>query len=107
MAKAAKLNRYKAILAKIFEDRFMPGATEIPFSMAEYKPVVDALQIEMPDNPADIVYSQRYRALSIPSILATQPKGYEWTIVGQGKSKYAFKLAEEVRIEPKSFIGFG
>lgn len=68
--------------------------------MADYKPAVEALHIQMPDNPADIVYSQRYRALSIPAILATQPEGYEWTIEGRGKSKYAFKLGEQVRIEP-------
>ncbi len=98
--KSEKTNRYKAILAKIFEDRYTPGATEIPFGMADYKPLVDELRIEMPENPADIVYSQRYRALSIPSILATQPAGYEWTIEGRGKSKYAFKLGEQVRIEP-------
>jgi len=100
MTEKSKTNRYKAILAKIFEDRYSPEATEISFTMADYKPVVDALQIEMPENPADIVYSQRYRALSIPSIVATQPEGHEWTIVGRGKSKYAFKLGEAVRIEP-------
>jgi len=98
--KSEKSNRYKAILAKIFEDRYTPGATEIPFGMADYKPAVEALRIEMPENPPDIVYSQRYRALSIPCILATQPEGYEWTIEGRGKSKYAFKLGEQVRIEP-------
>ena len=53
--------------------------------MSDYKPVVEALQIEMPENPPDIVYSQRYRALSIPSMLATQPEGYEWIIEGRGK----------------------
>ncbi len=99
-AKAAKENRYKVILAKIFEDRYTLGATEIPFGLADYKPVVNSLQIEMPENPPDIVYSQRYRTLSIPSILATQPEGYEWTIEGRGKGKYAFKLGEQVRIEP-------
>jgi hypothetical protein len=97
-------NRYKAILERIFIDRFTQGATEIQFTMADYKPIADALQIELPENPADIVYSQRYRALSIPSILATQPDGYEWTIEGRGKSKYAFKLGEAVRIEPNSFL---
>jgi hypothetical protein len=30
----SKANRYKAILAKIFEDRYTAGATEVPFSMA-------------------------------------------------------------------------
>ena len=48
-AKAAKENRYKVILAKIFEDRYTLGATEIPFGLANYKPVVDSLQIEMPE----------------------------------------------------------
>ncbi len=92
MAKPAQENRYRAILAKIFEDRYTPGATEVQFSMSDYKPVVEALQIEMPENLPDIVYSQRYRALSIPSMLATQPEGYEWIIEGRGKSKYVFKL---------------
>jgi hypothetical protein len=36
--------------------------------------------------------------------LATQPEGYEWTIEGRGKSKYAFKLGEQVRIEPNTAL---
>ena len=100
MAKAARENRYKAILAKIFEDRFLPGATDIPFSRDDLPAAAAELGIELPKNLGDVVYALRYRTPFPAAILAQQPEGKEWIIVGRGRSQYAFVLGDSNRIEP-------
>jgi len=92
-------NRYQAILAKIFEDRYTPGATEIPFSRDDLPAAASELQIDLPLNLGDVIYSMRYRTPLPDSVLAKQPAGYEWIIDGRGKSKYAFVLEQVNRIE--------
>jgi hypothetical protein len=98
MAKAP--NRYQAILAKIFEERFTPGSTDIPFSRDELPIAAADLKIELPRNLGDVIYALRYRTPFPAVILAKQPEGYEWTIVGRGRSQYAFVLGKINRIEP-------
>ena len=100
MAKPPAENRYKAILAKIFEDRFTPGATDIPFLREDLPVAAAELGIELPKNLGDVVYALRYRTPFPGAILARQPEGKEWTIVGRGRSQYAFLLSEINRIEP-------
>ncbi len=58
------------------------------------------LQIELPKNLGDVIYSIRYRTELPKSILKTQPKGKEWIIEGRGRALYRFRLVTENRIVP-------
>jgi hypothetical protein len=60
----------------------------------------NALQIKLPKNLGDVIYSIRYRTELPKRILKTQPKGKEWIIEGRGRALYCFRLVTENRIVP-------
>lgn len=100
--KAAKSeNRYKAIVEKIFFDRYVAGVTEFPFERGEIVSAAEDLGIDLPKNLGDVVYSIRYRTALPDTILETQPEGMEWIVAGTGRSHYAFRLVKLNRILPR------
>jgi hypothetical protein len=99
-----KVNRYQAILQKIFFDRYVEGATEVAFDREDLVAAAEKLQIKLPKNLGDVIYSMRYRTPLPQRILATQPNGLEWIIDGVGRSKYAFRLSKISRIVPNESL---
>lgn len=95
-------NRYKTLLEKIFFDHYVPGATEVVFERDELVAAAKKLRVALPKNLGDAVYSVRYRTALPDKVVATQPDGLEWVIVGKGKSRYAFCLAKICRIVPNT-----
>ena len=95
-----KLNRYASIIEKLFLDRYKTGLHRLAFEKSDIENAAKNLKIKLPSNPADILYSHRYRTPMPHSILETQPDGMEWIISGAGKSKYLFELAKINRILP-------
>lgn len=93
-------NRYKALIEKIFFDRYRKGIKEVPFERGDLETAAASLKLVLPKNLGDIMYSIRYRVSMPDRILATQPKGMEWIIEGLGRSRYAFKLERANRIVP-------
>jgi hypothetical protein len=89
---ARKLNRYQAILARIFHNHFRQAVREFVFERVEIEQVASALEITLPKNIGDVVYSQRYRAEWPDEIRTTIPDGHDWIIVPAGRSRYRFKL---------------
>lgn len=100
----AQINRYKAIIEKIFFDHFTEGATELPFARTEIETAAAALNVVLPKNLGDVVYSIRYRTPLPDRVLATQPEGKEWIIDGAGRAKYVFKLVKANRIRPTEHL---
>lgn len=93
-------NRYRALLRKIFVDRYTEGLTEIAFKRTDIDSAAEVLGIQRVKNVGDVLYAVRYRSAMPEEIIATQPEGMEWVIEGAGRSQYAFKLARVNRIEP-------
>ena len=60
------------------------------------------LDIKLPRNLGDILYSFRYRTPLPDSILETQPEGLEWIIEGAGRALYRFSLVRVNRIVPRN-----
>lgn len=101
MAKAAdQISRYQRLIRKIFLDRYMKGATSVPFARADLESAAEELGIDLPKNLGDVIYSVRYRTPMPDEILDTQPRGMEWVIDGQGRSQYRFQLVPINRIRP-------
>jgi hypothetical protein len=94
------LNRYGALIEKIFFDRYQDGDRIVGFVRADLKSAASELGIELPDNLGDVVYSMRFRTPLPSSIRDTQPAGHEWIIELAGRSTYRFRLARENRILP-------
>ncbi len=93
-------NRYKQLIEKIFLDQFSGEENEIQFQRLDIETTASKLQIELPKNVGDIIYSFRYRTSMPNNILKHQPEGMEWIIEGAGKGKYRFKLVKINRIIP-------
>jgi len=95
-------NRYRSLVDKIFFDRFTDGMTEIPFKRLDIKEAANAMNIDLPDNLGDVIYSFRFRTPFSNRILATQPNGLAWRIELAGRSLYKFVLGKESRVVPDS-----
>lgn len=93
-------SRYAALIEKIFFDHYTKGKKELAFVRPELKQAAKDLDIELPDNLGDVLYSMRFRTPMPSTVLATQPAGYEWIIELAGRAKYVFRLAKKNRIVP-------
>jgi hypothetical protein len=100
----AESNRYKALVEHIFfaaaYGAFQPGMTILPFAREDLERAAEELDIKLPKNLGDVVYSIRYRTPMPESILATQPDGMEWIVEGAGRALYRFCLVPINRILP-------
>ncbi|MGL4488781.1 MAG: endonuclease [Rhizobiaceae bacterium] len=95
-----KTNRYQALISKIFLERHDSKATAFEFRREDLETAAQALEIKLPKNLGDVIYSFRFRNELPNDILATQPAGFEWIIEGAGHSNYRFKLVKINRIVP-------
>lgn len=94
-------NRYNAIIEKIFFDHYSSGQTSFEFQRSEIKDAAEHLQITLPDNLGDVIYSFRFRTQLPDSIIATQTEGREWVIELAGRAVYRFNLIKINRILPR------
>ena len=95
------LNRYSAIIAKVFENHYLPKLDSFEFTRDEFEGVATGLGIQLPKNVGDLIYSFRYRNDLPASILSTASRGKEWIIEGAGRAKYRFRLVRLNRISPR------
>lgn len=96
--------RYSQIIARIFEAKFREGRRAIRFDRTELESTAEELEIELPKNLGDVIYSFKYRNQLPDSIRETAPTDKEWVIVNKGKSKYAFELKTTSRILPDTML---
>lgn len=96
----ARVN-YRAIIETIFFDHYRKRITAFEFERGEIEQAAIRLNVEVPDNLGDVVYTFRYRRALPDKILATQPRGREWIIEGAGRGRYRFKLVNKTHIVPR------
>lgn len=94
-------NAYKAMIERIFTDRYRTGDTSFGFDRDDIPATAAILGLERPKNVGDVLYSLRYRTAMPDAILATQPDGMEWIIEGAGRAKYKFVLVPLNRVVPR------
>jgi hypothetical protein len=99
MAKA--LNRYGSLIEKIFFDRYKDGAVSLDFSREDIEDAATDLDIKLPKNLGDVLYSFRFRNALPDRIVATQPEGMEWVIELAGRALYKFRLVKANRVLPR------
>lgn len=94
-------NRYEILIEHVFRDHYKEGMTEFEFTRKEVIEKANELQIQVPDNPGDILYSFRYRSKLPGFITNTANPGLEWIIEGAGRAVYRFKQVVVNRIVPR------
>ncbi|MBN1135551.1 MAG: endonuclease [Anaerolineae bacterium] len=97
-------NRYSRILEAIFTGHYRPGLTEIPFERSEIIDVAAQLDVPLPKNLGDLLYSFRYRTALPESISQTAPEGQQWLIRSVGRGQYKLVLVSQVLIAPSSIL---
>lgn len=93
-------NRYVQIIERIFFSHYSEGAAEVCFERKEIETVAQELNINLPKNLGDIVYSFRYRVALPDSIREKATEGRQWIIRPAGRSRYCFVQVAEHNIVP-------
>jgi hypothetical protein len=96
----AKLNRYSQLIESIFFKSYRKPVTEIQFTREEIEQSASELEIKLPKNLGDILYSFRYRASLPKRIIDTAPTEFEWIIRPAGRALYKFVLIKQVHCKP-------
>ena len=99
-----KQNRYTQIIERIFEQRYVEGAQEVAFERDDIVHAASELEIRLPKNVGDILYTFRYRTSLPAAIRARAPEGQEWVIRSVGAARYKFALAAHQSIEPSKLL---
>lgn len=94
-------NRYQAIIGRMFANNYADGVTEFEFTRDEFVAIAEALEIALPKNVGDVIYSFRYRNELPEVIRRTAAEGLEWIIEGAGRARYRFKQVRLNRIVPR------
>lgn len=92
------VNRYSQILEYIFHKNYRPDTVSVEFQRDEIAKAAAALNVAVPKNLGDVVYSFRYRQTCPESIQATAPEGKEWTIRPRGRGLYSFELINPLHL---------
>lgn len=95
-------NRYSRLIEEIFFKMYQPGISVVPFERIDIVTAATKLNIILPKNLGDVIYSFRYRTQLPDSITSKAKEGYEWIIVPAGKAKYRFELSKEAVITPRA-----
>ncbi len=95
-----KLNRYQQLIEHIFNSKYKDGDSEVLFEREDIEAAAQVLNIKLPKNLGDIIYSFRYRTALPLSIRERVPNGKEWTISPSGWSRYCFVAKNVLHILP-------
>lgn len=100
----AKANRYSRIIEDVFFDHYNEGDTVVHFAREDIVHSAERLDIPLPKNLGDVVYTFRHRNPLPDAIVDEAPEGQSWVIVGKGQAKYAFELKSVSKILPDSML---
>lgn len=93
-------NRYERIIERIFFSHYVEGTEEIFFERDEIIKTAQDLNIALPKNLGDVIYSFRYRTALPVSIREKAPEGKSWIIRPAGRARYSFVAAMPLDIVP-------
>lgn len=83
-------NRYSQIIESIFLTGYDEGAEEVSFDREDLVRHAQKLEIDLPKNLGDVLYSFRYRQTLPERIREKAPEGLVWIIRPDGRAKYKF-----------------
>lgn len=96
----ARQKVYASIIESIFGSKYRQGMQAVEFSREEIVNFGNRLNISIPKNLGDLVYSFRYRAALPKSIQSTAGKSQAWIIRPAGRGKYRFVLVPDKPLVP-------
>jgi hypothetical protein len=97
-------NRYSRIIEEIFFKFYKREDSVVAFERIDIESAAAKLNITLPKNLGDVIYSFRYRTQLPERIKLKAKEGYDWIIVPAGKAKYRFELSKEAVITPREHM---
>ncbi len=91
-----RANRYSRIIEAIFRSKYQDGNREVEFERPDIVTCAAALNINLPKNLGDVIYSFRYRTQLPDSILNLAPEGETWIIRPAGRARYRLVLVTDL-----------
>ena len=82
-------NRYSKLIEHIFVNKYQAGQLRVEFLRTDLEESASILEISLPKNLGDIVYSFKFRAKLPEAIVQTASDGREWVIKNVGTGMYA------------------
>ena len=86
--------KYDDIISGIFFDRYEAGATSVRFERNDLATKAHQLEIAIPKNFGDIIYTYKYRKRLPQEIINTAPESFYWRIKNVGTAQYEFVLTQ-------------
>lgn len=99
-----KNNRYSLLIEDIFMRKYTAKSDRIEFERVELEETAKRLNIALPKNLGDVIYSFKFRTSLPKNILDRAPKNREWVIKNIGRAKYAFISMKIARIIPDELL---
>ena len=84
-------NRYQLIIEQVFRNHHVQDLVEFEFTRDEFVAIAKSLNVVLPKNPGDVIYSFRYRNELPETIRKTADIGFDWIIVGAGRARFRFR----------------
>lgn len=97
-------NRYAKLIEDIFFKRHKKGDTRVEFIREDIEKTAELLDIKLPKNLGDVIYSFKFRTSLPETVKATAEAGKEWVIKNVGRSQYAFEQLANSRILPDNML---
>jgi len=96
----ARENRYNQLIEEIFFADYKKGVSEFEFKREKIEFFAQKLNIQLPKNLGDLIYTFRYRTPLPERIIKTCPRGKRWVILPAGRGVYKFALEDDIELEP-------
>ena len=96
----SRTNRYTRIIEAIFTSKYTSGNRDVTFERDDISAFASKLNIQLPKNLGDLIYSFRYRTELPDSIIELAPEGETWVIRPAGRGKYRLVLVTDMPLAP-------
>ncbi|TFC23382.1 endonuclease [Cryobacterium glucosi] len=101
---ATSTSRYSQLFVYIFDQHYVEGSEEVAFPRTDLAIAAAALEIELPLNLGDVIYTFRYRSEMPRSIADRAPEGKIWHVVTTSRAHYAFRAVFDMALEPRALL---
>ena len=93
-------NRYDRIIERVFTRHSAEGTEGFEFSREEIADIAAELDIKLPKNLGDVIYTYRYRRELPRAIVEAAPPGKTWSILPAGVGRYRFVAEVPLLLQP-------
>ncbi len=98
--------RYQLLIEHVFLNKYREGDEEIDFERKDIQQAASELNIDIPSNLGDVLYTFRFGRAGLPEAIQQKaPSGKQWIIRLAGRGRYRFVATTSSEILPDPLLG--